>query len=470
MGERKGLRFFIFPLMNGAFMTGHAPIPAFRELRTTLVLAAPITANHLSQMIIGFVDTLMIGQVGVVPLAASAFANLLIHILLMIGIGLLSSVAILVAHAHGSGNNREAGEIMRRGMFLAGGAGLISLVLVWIGFPFLGYLGQPPEVVEASKSYIWLLAFSLVFVLGILNLRNFSEAENAPWAALWTGLTSVFLNVVLNWILIYGNLGAPALGLTGAGIATLASRIFNFFALYFWLKYDPRFTSLWPAKWFHPVSPKALLVMLKLGLPVSLQLLMEIGAFSAATLFMGWLGIVEIASHQIAITCAATTFMIPLGLSLAVAIRVGQVVGRGETERARVIGFSALGFGLLCSALFATLFIGWNRGLASLFTNDPATLALTASLLVIAGVFQVFDGSQVVAIGALRGCKDVQRPTWIIFAAYWLVAIPLGLVLAFPLERGGPGLWVGLAGGLAVASIGLVYRFNRLSRPRALLN
>lgn len=442
---------------------------ALSELRKTLVLAVPITAGHLGQMIMGVADTLMIGRVGVVPLAAAAFAHTISHFALIIGIGLLSSVAVLVSHAHGAGNPREAGEMLRRGLWIAVVAGILMFGLLWASFPFLKFLGQPPEVIAACKTYLWLLALSIPFILATISFKNFSEAQDAPWPAFWAGLSAVLLNVFLNWVLIYGNLGAPALGLEGAGLATLISRIFNLVLLVAWLRLDPRFLRSWPTGWFQRVPFASLVTMLRIGVPVALQLLLEVGAFGATTLLMGWLGVIEIASHQIALTCAATTFMIPLGISLAVAIRVGQVIGAGQPGRARLIGFGAIGFGILLAGLFAVAFIGFNHTIAGLFTPDPRTLRLAAGLIVIAGFFQLFDGVQVLAIGSLRGCKDVKVPTLLVFIAYWIIGIPVGSAFAFGLDFGAPGLWIGLAAGLGAAAISLVVRFSSLTRNPSVL-
>ncbi len=437
-----------------------------RELRPTLLLAFPIASGHLSQMLMGFADTLMIGRVGVVPLAAAAFANTLVHFLFVIGIGLLSSVAVLGSHAHGAGDRRETGEVLRRGVAIGLGSGLLMFGLLWGSFPVLGLLRQPPEVVAASLNYLWLVSASLPLVMVVVAFRNFSEAQSVPWPAFWAGLVSVALNVFLNWVLIYGNLGFPAYGLDGAGMATLASRAFNLVLLVAWLRRDPRVRPAWPGRWRAPLAWRPVAAMLRLGFPVGMQIFMEVAAFSGTTLLMGWLGVVEIAAHQIAITCAATTFMVPLGVSLAVAIRVGQVIGAGEPGRARPIGFSAVGLAVLLSGLFAAVFILANRALAGLFTADPVTKALAARLIVVAGLFQFFDGVQVVSVGALRGAKDVRRPLAIIFAAYWIVAIPCGAALAFGTPMGAVGLWTGLALGLACAAAGLSARFAWLTRRR----
>ncbi|MEX0330793.1 MAG: MATE family efflux transporter [Puniceicoccaceae bacterium] len=436
----------------------------FTELSKTLVLAFPIAAGHVSQMLLGLADTLMIGRVGVVPLAASAFAHSLFHIVFIVGVGLLTAVAVLVAHAHGAGDKQVVGEMLRRGLAISVVGGIGMLLLLLSLFPLLDRIGQPPEVIAVTKPYLFLLSLGLPFLMAIICFRNYSEAQNIPWIAFWAGLIAVILNIFLNWILIYGNLGAPALGLNGAGIATLIARVFNLVLLVVWLRMDKRFSGCWPVVWWKKIPWRNIMEMLRLGFPVGMQLLMEVGAFSFAILLMGWLGVVELAAHQIAITCAATTFMFPLGLSIAVSIRVGHVIGAGEPVLARTVGFGGIGFAVFLSGIFTYVFIVFNRQLAGLFTTDPETVTMAASLLVVAGIFQFFDGTQALGAGALRGCKDVTIPTGIIFAAYWLLAMPLGAYLAFLTPMAAVGIWIGLAVGLGFAAIGLVGRFMLISR------
>ncbi len=438
------------------------------ELKKTLLLAVPITAGHVSHMILGLTDTLMIGRVGVLSLAGAALSNTIFHIVMIGGIGILTSVSVLVSHAYGAGQKAEAGEMLRRGLVIAIVTGFAMFFMIWGFFPIMHYLGQPEDVVFISQPYLWLQAISLPFMLATIAVRNYSEAQDAPWPAFWCGLVSVILNIFLNWVLIYGNLGAPELGLVGAGLATLAARIVNLIILIAWLRWDQRFKDSWPETWLARIPISGVMSMLRLGFPVGLQLLMEVGAFSSTVFLMGWLGTVEMAAHQVAITCAATTFMFPLGISLAVAIRVGHVIGAGEAHRARRVGFGAIGFTILLSSCFTVLFLVLNNQIAGLFTRDTETVLLAASLLVVAGVFQLVDGSQALAIGALRGCKDVKVPTYIIFAAYWVLGIPFGATLAFGFGVGAVGLWIGLATGLGIAAVGLIWRFIRVTRVYAL--
>jgi MATE family multidrug resistance protein len=415
-------------------------------------------------MVLSLADTVMIGRVGVVPLAAAAFANTLHHFALITGIGLMSSVSVLVAHAFGAGRGEEAAEMLRRGLVMALGGGLFLFLLQWALFPLLPFLGQPVDVLEEGLPYLWLLSVSMPLALMSTAFKNYAEALNRPWPAFWCGLMAVTLNIFLNWILIYGNLGAPALGLQGAGLATVISRLVNLLALWALLRCDRHLRQAWPDRWVAAVPLRGLVSMFRLGFPVGLQLLMEVGAFGAVTLLMGLIGVVEMAAHQIAITCAATTFMVPLGISMAVAIRVGHAIGSGNAGESRVIGFSAVVASLFFSVVFAAFFILFDYQLAGLFTTDGSTRELAARLIMVAGLFQIFDGIQVVAMGALRGCKEVRMPTMIVFLAYWILAIPFGSFLGFGVGLAAVGLWIGLMVGLGIAAAGLLYRFHCLSQ------
>jgi MATE family multidrug resistance protein len=315
-------------------------------------------------------------------------------------------------------------------------------------------------VVAASGTYLWLLAAGLPFGMVTLCFKNFSEAQNVPWPAFWSGLIAVLLNVFLNWLWIYGNWGAPELGLEGAGLATLVSRIFGLVLLIVWLGLDGRFAGCWPQRWLKPPQFATVAKVFRLGLPVSTQLFIEVGALSIASLVMGMIGVMQLAAHQIAISCAATTFMVPLGISFAVVIRVGHAIGSGEPQRVGRITFGAIAFVALLSGLFATTFLVFADEIASVFTTDPATRLLAAQLIVIAGIFQLVDAIQVTTLGALRGLKDVTVPTLMLFVVYWLICLPVGAWLALSGLMGAPGVWVGLAAGLGLAAAALLVRFH----------
>ncbi|MDX6766592.1 MAG: MATE family efflux transporter [Candidatus Methylacidiphilales bacterium] len=446
-------------------------IPHLRsELRETLGLALPIMAGQVGQMLMGTADTVMVGRVGTVPLAACALANTVMSVGLMFGIGLLASVSIQVSHAHGAGRPDHAAESLRHGLLLALVVGLAMGFGIQAGLPALSLLGQDPAVVREAGPFLVIIGWSLLFFLLGTVLKNFTEAQSSPWPAFWITMAGVLLNVVLNVFWIFGVAGFPALGLLGAGYATLVARIAIFLALLVYVLRAPAFRSALPARWFGGWHPAVIREQLHLGLPVGFQIVMEVGAFGAASLLMGWFGASALAAHQIALTCAATTFMVPLGLSMATTVRIGQVVGSGDLHRIRRIGLTSLGSVLVIMGASAVLFLLASEPLAREFLRDETVIPLAAHLLVVAGFFQLFDGAQVVGIGSLRGMKDVRVPALIAFTAYWVVALPLGWVLAFPAGFGPVGVWVGLAVGLAVAAVALQTRFWSRTRTVVPIN
>lgn len=436
-----------------------------REVRPTLALALPIMSGTVGHMLLGLADTMMVGRVGVVPLAAASFVNTLFHLPMVFGIGLLSSIPVLTAQAYGAGRDREVGEVLRHGLLLSLGGGMV-LTLVLAAFrPGLGWFGQPPEVVEASGTYLVLLAASLLPLLVTHAGKQFSEALNRPWVPTFIMLGGVLLNILLNWLLIYGHWGAPALGLEGAGWATLLARLVMAVTAMIYVVKTPRLRPFQPVRWLGRVFWDRVRALLGLGWPVAAQHLLEVGAFSLAALMMGWIGTEALAAHQIAITCAATTFMFPLGLGMAVCIRVGQAWGASHYRRMRRIGFVGLGLGVLVMGVFAVVFMVAGQLIARQFVEAPPVVHLAARLLFVAGIFQVADGLQVVALSALRGLADVRIPALVAVLAYWIIAVPLAYVLAFPVRLSALGIWIGLALGLGTAAGTMVWRFHRRSLP-----
>jgi MATE family multidrug resistance protein len=439
----------------------------FRESRATLLLAIPITIGQVSQVLMGITDSVMIGRTGAVPLAASSFGVGVFNIFFIVGVGLLTPVAVFASRARGAGRHDEAGEFLRHGLALALVSGAIGVALILFIGGRLEWFHQPPEVLAAVNPFFLLIGFSLVPTLAYLALRQFAESMGRPWVPMLVILGSVVLNASLNWVFIYGNLGAPRLGLTGAGISTLIARTLASAVIFAWLRMDPAMRAAWPRRWFAPLSPGRLGRMLAVGLPVSGSLLFEGGAFAAATIMMGWLGAVPLAAHQIALSCAAFTFMFSLGLSMAVGMRTSAAVGAGEHSRLRPIWVGGAGMGVVLGAANAAAFLVFGRAISNCFIDDPAVVSTATVLLVVAAIFQIFDGGQVINAAALRGLTDVKVPAVITFVAYWMVALPLGYALGIRGAFGPAGIWTGLAAGLAVAAILLGLRFARLTRPGA---
>lgn len=428
-----------------------------RELRPTLRLAAPITAGQVGQMLMGVADTIMVGHVGTLALAACAFANNVLIVIAVTGYGVLTAVSVRVSHAHGAGVAPAMTHALHAGLGLSVFGGILGALLLHAVYPAFHLLGQAPGVVEEAQSYLLIVGWSLIPAWMISTARSYLDSQSRPWPGFWIMFGGVLLNVALNWVLIYGNLGASALGLAGAGWATLLSRVATVAGL-LWFVWGGRLRPVerfrmdgawWREQWS----------MLRLGFPAGMQLLSEVGAFTVAAILIGRLGAVPLAAHQIAITCASTTFMVPLGVAMASTVRIAQALGAGRKELLRPIAAGSWGIGVLAMAAFAAILLVANEPIARAFVREPAVFALAASLLVIAGIFQLVDGVQVVGSGLLRGLRDTTGPMLITVTAYWLVALPLGSWLAFARNLGAQGMWVGLALGLLVAAALLVLRF-----------
>ncbi|HWL51294.1 MAG TPA: MATE family efflux transporter [Chthoniobacteraceae bacterium] len=422
---------------------------ALKENRETLWLALPMAAGQVAQMLMGWADTVMVGRLGVLPLAACAFGVMVVHVFLVFGFGLISSVAIRASQEFGAGRGKGVGRVLLSGIVLAVVAGLAMALLVQAAWPLLYHLGQEREVVDEAKPFLLLLAWSMIPALLATVAKDFSEALSRPWLPFWIILGGVGLNVFFNWLLIYGNWGAPRLGLTGAGYGTLAARwtvALALFGVIFGSRSYAPYRVLrvrWRLLW------SGFFLLVRLGWPSGVHLLGEVGLFAATTLMMGWIGVVALAAHQVAITLASTTFMLPLGLAFAVTVRVGQAVGAEESHRVRPIAFGALGFTVALMSLFSVIFLTCGHWIASWFITDPAVIATATMLLAIAGIFQLFDGFQIVGMGGLRGLADVRVPMFFVYIAYWCVALPVGYWLAFHRGWGAEGLWTGMAIGLA---------------------
>ena len=450
-------------------MRQHGPLrmtfyrATLRELPPTLRLAAPITAGQVGQMLMGVADTIMIGRVGTLALAACAFANNILIVVAVAGYGVLTVVSIRVSHAHGAGTSPVMAQALHAGIGLSVFGGIVAALFLHLAYPAFDYLGQAAGVVDEARSYTVIVGWSLIAAWLTSTVRNYLDAQSRPWPAFWIMFGGVLLNVVLNWVLIYGRLGVPAMGLTGAAWATLASRVIVVGALLGFLyggrsRPCQRFT--FGLSWW-----KDQLDMLRLGLPTGLQLLSEVGAFAAAALLIGRLGAVPLAAHQIAITCAATTFMVPLGLSMASTVRIAQATGAGRYDLLRPIGMGAWAIGVVVMSAFAIMYLVANQPIARVFVRDPEVVKVAASLLLIAGIFQLVDGVQVVGSGLLRGLRDTTGPMIITVTAYWMVALPLGSWLTFERGEGPQGMWLGLAAGLAIAACLLVRRFIVKTSP-----
>lgn len=434
-----------------------------RELRPTLALAFPIIVGQVSQMLIGLTDNAYIGRVGKVELAAAAFTHGVFNLFYVVGIGLILGTGVLAARDHGAGDENGCAAWLRHGRALALTVGLGAFGGMLALSTQLHHFGQPAEVVAVMQPFYLLIAGSIVFALFFQVQRQFAESLGRPWVPMGIMLADIALNAFLNWVLVFGHLGFPALGLVGSGWATLIARFAAVAALALWLNTSPTFAPVRAAPWAGWERGR-FAALLRLGVPAAGMLLFEGGAFVATALMMGWLGTLPLAAHQIAIGCASLAFMFPLGLSLAVSLRISRAQGEGRGDALRPIGFGALLTGLVIMVGFALAFALAGRGITAAFTPAADVASLAAQLLVVAAFFQLFDGGQVISAGALRGLHDVRVPTVITFIAYRVISLPLGYGLAFHTPLGAVGLWTGLAAGLGCAALLLGWRFHRLTR------
>ncbi|MBC2606523.1 MATE family efflux transporter [Pelagicoccus albus] len=434
------------------------------ELKGTLWLAGPIVLGNLGQILIGVVDTLMIGRIGVVPLGAAAFVNNVFVVPLVTLMGILAAVTVLVSQSNGADDSRAVGRHIRHGLAMTLGLSLGACLLMAVNFRFLGFYGQSEDVVLASKTYYWLMCLSLIPALVYHFLKSVWEGVGCSQPPMLILMGGIGLNVLLNWILIFGKFGFPSWGLEGAGAATLISRLVVMGVMLAVTLRSKRFHALLPRRWWSGFEKSSFVRLLRLGLPMGAQHLFEVGAFAGAGIMVGWISKEALAAHQIAMSCAAMAFMVPLGISIACGIRVGEAFGGMSLSRIKRIYLSTLGFTFLQTTASAVFFLLGGSWLAGLFVHNDLVVSLASSIFVVVGLFQIFDGAQVVCMGALRGMSDVNIPMVITFLTYWVLALPAGYSFAFVFGLGSVGVWVGLACGLFVAAAALFVRLHRRSR------
>lgn len=434
------------------------------ECRQTLKLAFPLVIGQVSQMLLGVADTVMIGKLGVTELAVLTFANSLFYVPFVFGIGVLTAISVFTSNARGGGDTAAGRASCRLGVYISTVLGLLLFGLMWVLSQNLGIFGQPPEVEARTGLFFQIIMASLVPALMSLALKNHADSLNRPWPPFWIFLGGVVLNVFLNWVMIYGKLGCPAWGLEGAAIATLISRIAIVVAMFVWL-YQAKGLREWvPYHWFRMPAKAETRKFLGIGIPASLQMISEVSAFSAAGLLMGKFGATAMAAHQVALMCAATAFMVPLGLSMALSVRIGSANGAGESHRLRKIVVSGWWLGAGWALIGAVIFFVFGEYLASLYIDEQPVIKLAASIMIVVGVFQLFDSLQIGSVAMLRGLHDARMPAFMGFVAYWVIGIPIGILLSIQMGYGAVGVWCGLATGLFIACALLVPRLWKLTR------
>lgn len=433
------------------------------DFNTTFSLAYPVMLSQLGQVMVGVADNVMVGRLGAIPLAAASLANSIFFLMLMFGIGISMAVTPMVAAADGEGKIGKIGKFLSHGFVINGFSSLV-LFLVILGLsPGLRWLGQPEEVVTLAIPYLLIITFSMVPFMFFQTYKQFIEGLSQTKQAMYITVFFNLFNVGLNWLLIYGHWGFPALGLNGAGWATLISRILMAVAIYLYVTRSERYARFLMGFSLKNLRFSILKRMLRIGIPTGLQFVFEVGAFSTAAIMMGWIGVNALAAHQIAINLASISYMMASGLSAAAMVRVGNQLGRRDIGKLRQVGFSIFGMVAVFMLLFGLAFLLFRNHLPLLYIEEREVVEMAASLLVVAAFFQISDGLQVVGLGALRGLSDVKIPTLVTLVAYWVIGLPLGYYLSFHLGWSELGIWTGLLTGLTLTAAMLIYRFHSLS-------
>ncbi len=427
-----------------------------RELPPTLQLALPLVLAELGWMFMAIVDTIMVGRLpnSAVAIAAVSLGGILVHVLAFFGGGLLIGLDTLVSQAFGAGQVEDCHRSLLHGIYISFALTPFLMAPVWVFTPLLRAMGVDSEVSALAVPYAKAMAWGMLPLLLYFAVRRCLQAMNLVRPVAFALVTANVINAAGNWILIYGKLGAPALGTLGSGWSTTIARIYMASVLVVYLLwYDRRHrTELLRT----PIQPDLARIrrLIALGLPAAMQITLEIGVFALVTALIGRFGAVSLASHQIALNTVALTYMVPLGISSAAAVRVGQAIGRGDARGAAESGWTAilLGAGFMTAA--AVVLIAVPRLIARIYTSDEQVIRTTVLLLAAGAAFQLFDGIQTVATGALRGAGDTRTPMFCHLTAYWLIGLPLGAYLAFRWHWGPLGLWIGLS--LALILIGVV--------------
>jgi MATE family, multidrug efflux pump len=432
------------------------------EFRQTLRLALPLVLAEIGWMSMGIVDTIMVGRLpnSAVAIGATGLGQSLYHSIAIFGGGLLLGMDTFVAHAFGREDIQDARHSLVNGAFIAFVLTPILMLAVSFWPALMQLFGISLELVGPMRPYLWALNWGTLPLLGYFALRRYLQAVSVVRPITFALITANLVNVAGNWVLIHGHLGFRAMGITGSGWSTCLARVYMILVLLITLVYveskrpGPGWRGTMRIEWARVSA------LLRLGAPAATQILLEISAFAGATALCARLGPVPLAGHEIALNCAALTFMVPLGISSAAAVRVGQNLGRGDSVGARRAGWSAIMIGcgfMTCSGL---VFVSFPRFIARLFSPDPAVIRVGATLLLVAAAFQLFDGLQTVATGALRGTGDTRTPMLANLVAYWFIGLPLGYLLCFRMRWGAVGIWIGLCLGLMIIGTALLIAWN----------
>ena len=432
------------------------------HIKKTLLLAYPVCISQFGHIMVGVADTAMVGMIGTREQAAVALANSLFFLILVFSIGLSMGITPPVAAADAQNDIEKKSQLIRHGLFLNFISSIVLFVVLYCMTPLLRHMDQEADVVESAIPFFNVMIFSLIPLSFFFTFKQFTEGMSDTKMAMIVTILSNVLNVILNYVLMFGKCGIAPMGLMGSAWATFISRVvmavWMFFYIYFSPKYKVYWKKLFPLNIKLDVSKK----ILGIGIPSGLQWVFEVGAFSVAALMAGWMGKTQQAAHQVALSLAAITYMVASGISAAATVRVGNFHGLKDKDGVKKAGITAYGIVIGFMSCSALMFIVLSSILPQLFSKDEQVIQLASSLLIIAAFFQLFDGTQVVGLGILRGLNDTVISTVVTLVAYWIIAVPISYCFAFKLNYGIQGIWWGLSIGLIVVAVFLYWRFKYL--------
>ena len=450
-----------------------------REFKYNLKLAFPVMIGMLGHTFVQFIDNIMVGQLGTAELAAISLGNSFVFIAMSIGIGFSSAITPLVAEADGAKKEDDVSRIFEHSFLICLILGIVLFLSVFLNRNLLYSMNQPIEVVELASPYLFWVSMSLITIVTFQSFRQFADGLSFTRAAMYSTLVGNAINVILNFFLIFGFWIFPKLGVEGAAIGTLVSRICMLTFIIFYLKLHKKLSKY--IKKFFPskIEIKRVKKILYLGLPSALHSLFEVAFFVSAVWMSGFIGKNSQAANQIALNLSSMTYMVALGVGVAAMIRVGNQRGMMNFKKLREVALSTLLLIIIIDIFFCFIFLTFNDSLPLLYldSSDPSgfndvneVLKIASNLLIVAGVFQLFDGIQAVVLGSLRGMQDVIKPAIIIFFSYGILGFPISYTLGFYSSLGMVGIWIGLLSGLFFSSLFLFLRFNYLSKKIIALN
>ena len=437
------------------------------KAKEALKLAMPIIAGQLGQILMGFFDTVQIGGLGAEYIAGSGFGNNVFWIINLLGMGILFAVSTLVSEACGENHKWKAIGIFNSGVKTALLLAVVFTFLTWVCMKYIHLFRQETIVHEIALRYLNVLLPSIVFIFLFTACKQLLDGMGRTTIGMYITIGGLLLNIFLNWVLIYGKLGFPRMEVEGAALATLIARAFMTISFIVIIWRDKQIKALrneFASNTFIFGTGKSeeknyMLPILRIGIPAGLQFFFEVAAFGVAQIMSGWIGVKEQAAHLVAIGLASITFMVITGISAAGRILTGYAYGANDREGIRIAGNTVFGMTLAIEIVFAIVFLAFNNFFPTLYTNDREVIIIAATMLVFAALFQISDGLQAAASGALRGIQDVKVPMVIALFSYWGIMVPLCYVLTFNAGMGLKGIWIGFIIGLTVASVLLLVRF-----------